>query len=233
MPKVDRVVVTEHILEVRHAAVGSFLDVRGFVADYVRESGFLPHWKIDSNVVAFRDKPKKPFGETAFAGYKSFGYTSQNPPTKNFFQDRAGVFVRLILKNQHYNIPELTRFGCRAKAFLPCDLDFATLNKRIHDSFFSTDFQKSVANKPTDILVVSEFDHSAFSGRISFGPMHKDEVSNQFEFQSEYFSSVGLFLDIDYFLTESVVASSLQKHLKESMTHIWGKIDGISKILGV
>ena len=233
MAKVERVVVTEHILEVRHAAVGSFLDVRGFVADYVRGSGFLPHWKIDSNVVAFRDEPQKPFGETAFTGYKSYGYTSQNPPTRHFFQDRASTFVKLLPKNPHYRIPELTRFGCRTKAFLPCDLEFDALNKLIHDSFFSADFEKYIPNKPTDILIVSEFEQGGFKGRITLGPMHRDEVSNQFGFQSEYFSNVGLFLDIDYFLDETDVTSAVQKHLKDSMSHIWGKIDAISSFLGI
>jgi hypothetical protein len=51
--------VAEQILEVRYTPSGSFLDVRGYVADYIRENGFLPHWKIDINVVSFRDKPEK------------------------------------------------------------------------------------------------------------------------------------------------------------------------------
>ena len=67
----EKLMLAEQILEVRHAASGSFLDVRGYVADYVRESGFLPHWKIDANVVNFRDKPDKVQKEGAFAGYRS------------------------------------------------------------------------------------------------------------------------------------------------------------------
>jgi len=233
MTRVEKVIVTQHILEVRHAAVGSFLDVRGFVADYVKHAGFLPHWKIDNNVVSFVDKPEKPFLETAFAGYKSFGYTSNNPPTKNFFPDRAGSFVKLILKNQYYSIPELTRFGSRTKAFLPCDLDFASLNQKINATLFSNNFQQKITNKTSDVLVVTEFDQGIFNARISIGPMHKGEVAAQFDFESEHFSGVGLFLDIDYFFSKEIVASRLQSYLKESMINVWNKIDTISAMLGV
>ena len=49
----DKVMVTQHVLEVRHEPSGSFLDVRGYVADYIRNSGHFPHWKIESNIIPF------------------------------------------------------------------------------------------------------------------------------------------------------------------------------------
>lgn len=36
MKKEDKVIVSEHILEVRHQAIGRFLDIRGFVADHIK-----------------------------------------------------------------------------------------------------------------------------------------------------------------------------------------------------
>lgn len=233
MARVEKVFVTEHILEVRHAALGSFLDVRGFVADYIRDSGFLPHWTIENTVVVFRDTPEKPETETCFAGYKSFGYTSYNPPTKNIFQDRASSFVNLILKNKHYSIPSITRFGCRAKVFIPCDIDFDNLNKAIHDKFFTQTFRDFIGHKESDLQIVSEFKDKGFSGRISFGPMHKEEVKAHLTFNSEHFTKVGLFFDIDYFKIEDLPTSKLQSTLKEVMNIIWVKVDGITHILGV
>jgi len=41
----DKIMLAEHVLEVRHEASGTFLDVRGYVADYIRREKFLPHWK--------------------------------------------------------------------------------------------------------------------------------------------------------------------------------------------
>ena len=69
----EKLMLAEQILEVRYVPSGSFLDVRGYVADYIRDSGFLPHWKIDSNVVNFRDKPNGVQKEGAFAGFRNAG----------------------------------------------------------------------------------------------------------------------------------------------------------------
>jgi len=55
-PKDEKVMLAEHTLEVRHFASGTFLDVRGYVADYIRQEGAFPHWQIDANVVNFRDE---------------------------------------------------------------------------------------------------------------------------------------------------------------------------------
>ena len=233
MANSEKILVTEHMLEVRHAAVGSFLDVRGYVADKVRGKSFLPHWKIDSNVVVFLDNPEKPSLETAFAGYKSFGYTVFNPPHKSFFQQRASSFIKIILKNGQYQVHNVTRFGCRTKAFIPCDLDFISLNNKIHDSYFSSPFRESITDNPTDIQIVSEFSDTKFNARVTLGPMHENEASKHFNFQSDSFSSVGLFLDIDYFLGDGCATTALQRNLDQAMDRIWAKVKGISKTLGV
>lgn len=46
--KFKKMILSEHVPEVRHVASGSFLDVRGFVADYIREKGIFSHWKRNS-----------------------------------------------------------------------------------------------------------------------------------------------------------------------------------------
>lgn len=117
----EKLMLAEQVLEVRYVPSGSFLDVRGYVADYIRESGFLPHWKIDTNVVSFRDKPDKAEKEGAFAGYRNAGYFAYDPETRNYFVDRAGAFWRTLLKNKHYTLPALERFGARSKVFLPSE----------------------------------------------------------------------------------------------------------------
>jgi hypothetical protein len=120
----EKLMLAEQILEVRYIPSGSFLDVRGYVADYIRQSGFLPHWKIDPNVVAFRDKPDTVGKEGAFAGYRSAGYYVYDPQTRNLFVDRGSLFWRTIQKNQHYKLPDLERFGARTKVFLPSEKTF-------------------------------------------------------------------------------------------------------------
>jgi hypothetical protein len=233
MAKSEKIMVTEHMMEVRHAAIGRFIDVRGGIADRIRSSGFLPHWKIDSNLVVFADNPEKSEIETSFVGYKSFGYSAFNPPTKNFFQDRSRIFLNSMARNGMYAIPTITRFGVRAKVFIPCDHDFDTLNKLVHDNFLSATLRDFIANQQTDVQIVSEFTLKPFNARISFGPMHKDEVRAHMSFESEHFSQVGLYFDIDLFTLDNASLSKMQSLLKEAMTNIWKKSDGIAHILGV
>jgi hypothetical protein len=61
--------LTEHVLEVRYDASGTFLNVCGYVADYIRQANFFPHWKIDLNIVNFSDEPENVKLEGAFVGY--------------------------------------------------------------------------------------------------------------------------------------------------------------------
>jgi len=226
-------IVTEHILEIRHAAVGSFLDVRGFVADYIRGDGFLPHWKIDANVVTFLDQIDKADKEGAFAGYKSFGYFTYNPPTKNFFQDRAMAFTKLILNNKDYSIPNITRFGCRVKIFFPCEKDFDSLNKTLNENLINNSLREIVSHKETDLQVVIEFNEKGFRSRLTLGPMHKDEIKTQMNFESDYFSKVGLYMDVDYYKTEDIDKSKISIYLKEAMNLIWEKVDKIGNLAGI
>jgi len=99
--KEDKVIVSEHVLEVRHQATGRFLDVRGYVADHIKGADLFLHWEIDSNVVNFRDAPQKPKKIGAFAGYRSAGVFVYDPDTRNFVEDKSGKFWRTLTKNNH------------------------------------------------------------------------------------------------------------------------------------
>jgi hypothetical protein len=231
MPEKGKVMVTNHIIEIRHGAIGKFLDVRGSIADHVRISGFLPHWKIEQNVVQFLDDDIKVDKEGAFAGYKSFGYLTNNPPKKNSFQDRAFSFFKLMLKNPYYRIQAATRFGCRSRVFLPSEADFESIHKTLNEKLLSANLREIVANKETDLQVVIEFKEGRFDGRLILGPMHKDEVKSHLSFESEHFSKTGLFIDIDYFITGNIECSKLQAILKEGMSLTWDKVDAITQKL--
>jgi hypothetical protein len=124
MPKPDKneIMIAQHIFEVRYAASGTFLDVRGNIADYIRAEGFFPHWKIDANVINFRDEAGTIKSDGAFVGYKSAGYVGLNPQTRNYFSDRASSFWKLLIKNSHYKIPQPVRFGARTTLFVPSEL---------------------------------------------------------------------------------------------------------------
>ena len=154
MAKYEKVMLAEQILEVRHIPSGSFLDVRGYVADYVRASRFLPHWKIDPSIVTFRDKPDEIDKEGAFAGYRSVGYFIHDPETRNLFVDRASLFWRTIQKNQYYKLPDLERFGARTKVFLPSVQSFDEINSAFYRLFYTDTTREIIGGTERDVQFV-------------------------------------------------------------------------------
>lgn len=202
IPKID--VLMEQVLEVRNKVSGSFLDVRGEIADFVRESDFLPHWKIETNIVSFFDKESKIEKEGAFIGYKNTGYIALNPPTDNFFKDKANKFWKLINNIKRYQIPETTRFGLRSKIFIPSHKSFEEINSLLYKLLFSDEGRALFGDKQTDLQFTVELDEGGFNLRITGGPIHKDEGKRYFQFDDDKFKNTGLFLDVDIFKIENI-----------------------------
>lgn len=229
----DKVMVAEQVFELRHGASGTFLDIRGFIADYVREAGFLPHWKIDSNVVSFRDSADKVEKEGAFVGYRSLGYFAFDPGTGNFFVDRASKFWKLISQNKQYPIPGLARFGARTKVFLPTAGDFETLNRQMYGVLFSQAARQVLAGTETDLQFVVELRDGAFDVRITGGPIHPKEAAQHFRFGSPEFDKPGLFLDVDFYQNRAVQPDEVTKMLHTAQDKTWRQVEALAAALGV
>jgi hypothetical protein len=229
----ERMIVTEHVLEIRHQASGRFLDIRGYVADHFRSNELFPHWQIDSNVVQFRDDPKTPKKIGAFAGYKSAGLYTFDPETRNYFEDKAGQFWKTLSKNQFYTIPEIERFGCRTKAFLNCSEDFENINERLYKKFFTEEFRVLIGEKEKDLQIVINLNAGKFLLNLTCGPIKKNEANNYFNFKSDHFNHTGIFLDIDVYLLKDIQSSKIFSLVKEAMSLTWEKIDNISKSIGI
>jgi hypothetical protein len=229
----DKIMLPEHVLEVRYAASGTFLDVRGYIADYIRQEGFFPHWKIDTNVVNFRDESDVIKAEGAFVGYKSAGYVALNPQTRNYFSDRASSFWKLLLKNNHYKIPKPTRFGARTKLFIPSPESFDEINTAMYEKFFTEKARSLIGGKERDSKFTIDLKEEGFDVRVIGGPIHKDEAGRYFQFDSDHFSQCGLFLDIDYFKTEGLSLQSVPKLLKQSIELTWEKAERIASGIGL
>lgn len=231
-PKDDKILFTEHVLEIRHAAVGLFLDVRGYIADYIRQEGFFPHWKIVSNVVNFRDEPDAMKTEGAFVGYKSAGYVALNPKTHNYFVDRASSFWKGLIKNKHYNIPIPKRFGARTKFFFPLTHSFDEINNTMYEAFFTDTARKLVGARETDLQFTIDLQEEGFGIRVVGGPIKKDEAGRYFQFEAEEFGKCGIYLDMDYFKTENISLQDVPKLLKKADALAWQKAEQIATGLG-
>lgn len=229
----QKVMLAEHIFEVRHIASGSFLDVRGYVADYIRDKGFLPHWRIDRNIVHFRDKPENAEKEGAFAGYKTCGYVTYNPDTRHFFLDRAGLFWRLLQENKHYSLPALERFGTRTKVFLPSNEDFDSINKKVFQTLYTETARTVLGENETDVQFIVELFEGGFDVRVSGGPIHKNEAGNHLNFVSTDFEKAGFFVDLDYYKTKSVEHKDIPQLLKKAVELTWSKVEKLAAAIGV
>jgi len=225
--------LAEHLLEVRHDASGTFLDVRGYVADFIRQEKFLPHWKIDTNVVNFRDQSDKIRTEGAFVGYKSAGYVVLNPQTRNFFTDRGSAFWKLLQRNGHYKLPTLTRFGMRTKIFVPSDSSFEAINKTMYEQLFSETARSLIGGSETDLQFTIELKESGFDVRVMGGPIHKDEAVNYLQFEVDDFKKCGLFLDLDYYITTDLQPDAIPKLLHKAVGLMWVKAERIARGLGL
>ena len=229
----NKVIVSEHVFEIRHHATGRLLDVRGNVADYIKSADIFPHWEIDTNVVKFRDAPKKPEKIGAFAGYQSAGLFVYDPYTKNFFEEKSGKFWRTLVKNQHYVVPDITRFGCRSKLFYNSQKSFEDINSEIYNKFFSEEFIALTCNKEKDLQIVIVLKEQDFDIRITIGPIHKEEANRYFTFQSDHFTDAGVYIDIDVYKSIGVAGKDVPSLIKKAMEISWAKADSIVAKVGV
>jgi hypothetical protein len=226
-----KIMLTEHVLEVRHEASGSFLDVRGHVADYIKKSTDFNHWNIDSNIIRFRDEPDHIKSEGAFAGYKNAGYIALNPKTHNYFVDRAIKFWRTLSSNKLYEIPSGKRFGARTKIFMPSDAMFDEVKSLVLSKLFSENVNKIFKNTDKDLQLVLEYVDDPFDCRLRLAPVEEGEVENYMSFESDDLKKCGLYLDMDYYKEEEFTASDVPDYLKTSIELTWTKVEDIAKLI--
>jgi hypothetical protein len=229
----ERVIVADHLLEVRHAASGTFLDVRGSLADHIRSKEVFRHWKIGPNVIEFRDAEGALQQEGAFLGYKSLGYTVQDPQTRNFFGDKACAFWKLVLEIPDYKLPQLTRFGTRMKAFVPSSKSFEKINESMYKRLFTLDTRNMIGGQEKDLQLTLELREGEFDVRIAAGPMHKNEAEGHFDFESRYFPKAGLFLDIDFYKTDNLNPESVPGLLLDAVSRMWNRVELIATGIGL
>jgi hypothetical protein len=236
MPKrrLEEVIVAEHILEVRTEASGSFLDVRGYVADYVRNEGLFPHWRIEENMIRFFDQEQRIEKLGAFIGYRSIGFLAYNPDTRNYFPEKAASFWRHVVKNTHYQIPPLRRFGSRTKAFLSSEEAFAEICSRIYKTFCAPGAAQLIGTTPSDLQIVLDSPDGEFKTRLIVGPTQENEAKRYFSFPSDHFARPGVYVDVDCFKTEDLSSDQqVPGLLKRSMEIIWGRIERLANAIEI
>lgn len=235
MKKKDKtkIMIAEHVMEVRHKAFGGFLDIRGYIADYIRDKDLLPHWQIEQTIIKFRDLPNGIQKEAAFVGYKGAGYIVYNPETRNYFEDKAIVFWKALLANEHYKIPVASRLGVRTKVFVPSKKNFNDINKLLVETFHTEKTKELLGGNEKDVQIVIDLTEGPFEVKFRSGPMHKKEAADLFHFDSEHFEKCGIYFDIDYFITEDLSNEEIPKLVKNAIDLTWNKVEKITSNIGI
>ncbi len=233
MKKVEeKTMLTEHVFEARHEASGTFLDVRGFVADYIRNLRLFPHWNIDANMVQFRDAQTPPYKDTAFISYKSAGYIVCDPPTKNYFQEKTLKFWNALKENKHYEIPAILRVGIRTKSFFPLDKSFEEIRDKFYEKFFAENSRILVSKSIDDLQLVIDYREDEFKVYLRGGPLKQEEAKKHFSFEAKEFQGNGLFLDIDYFRTENITHKDIPTLVTKATDMTWKRLETIVRGIG-
>ena len=224
--------VAEEFTEIRYKPSGSFLDQIGQVADYIEGKGLFPHWEIDQHAIAFRDAAEGAKKTSAFITYNNAGYISFDAPTQNFFYEKATSFWKILEQLSTFKIPPIQRLGLRNKCFVKVSHSFETLEKKLFESLFALDITSKIGGKRKDLQVVFDLVEGDKNIRLILGPLKPDEAKKHFRFESEHFSSAGLFIDLDIYKEGTAKNSDVAPFIKDSSNSAWEKINIIATLIG-
>ena len=224
--------VAEEFTEIRYKPSGSFLDQIGQIADYIEGKGLFPHWEIDQHTIAFRDTAEGAKKTSAFITYNNAGYISYDAPTLNFFHEKAISFWKSIEQLSIFKIPPIQRIGLRNKCFVKVNQSFEALEKKLFESLFALDISSKIGGKRKDIQVVFDLVEGDKNIRLILGPLKPNEAKKHFRFESEHFSSAGLFIDIDIYKEGVAKNSEVALFIKDSSNSAWQKINIIATLIG-
>ncbi len=221
------VMLTQHVFEVNHEPSGSFIDARGDVADYIKNANLFLHWNIGTNTVNFHDSPDGVKKDVALASFKNIAYFVFNPENRSYFVDKASSFWNILLKHKHYKMFNPTRFGCRTQVFVPTSKSFEQVKENIFNSFYKITARELLGGKENDIQLVFDFSEGQFKVHLFGGPMNKNEAAMHFNFKSDHFKKCGLYINTDYYKTDGLNNSSIEKLLVDASRLSWSRIETI------
>lgn len=224
--------VAEEVTEIRYKPSGSFLNLTGQIADFIEAEGIFPHWEIDHNSVSFRDNEKSPKQLSAFISFRNAGYVCFDAPTQNFFVDKATAFWKTLERNKLFRIPEIQRVGVRNRCFVKSEKSFEEIEEKLFSALFASDITKRIGGERKDLQVVFDLIEGDKNIRLTIGPLHSEEARKHFRFDSEHFSSCGLFIDVDIYKQDKSNAKDVTSFIKQASAISWEKISVIALMLG-
>ena len=169
----------------------------------------------------------------AVVGYNFIRYSIYNPHTKNYFEDNAEKFVKLLHNSKLYELPSVTRFGIRTKCFMPFNLEFEEANKKFFNVFYKDSVPEIFGGVQKDFQVVIQVQDGEFNVKTCVGPVKPNEVNKYFNFKLDQFSKVGVYIDIDCVMEKKINYKASRALIDKAMTSTWNKIGVLLDSIGV
>lgn len=227
--------ITENILELQHEATGIFLDIKGRLADNVRQSGMFSDWQIDSNLIKFYNGNPTVVTKNmdAIVGYNLVRFNTYNPSTENYFEDNALKYIKLLQQKDMYQIPTIKRFGARTKCFVPSKLEFTEINSTLFSKFYKDNVCSLFTGRQEDFQAIIQTKEKDIQIKICLGAVKKDEVKRYFNFKSDKFNEAGLYIDIDCFQLKPFEIKDIKSLLENVMEITWKQIHKLLEYTGI
>jgi hypothetical protein len=190
----------EHVVEIRYQPTARVLDHRGAWAETLSARLELPRWQIAENRLDVFE-PKRT--RACFLSFRNFGFVALDSPTRNYFADQAGKFVRTVFSLEQFGtrLP-VTRIGVRSRFCDPFEGSFDELRDRFTSRYVSIagPAQQAIGQDAQLLDVGAPLNYRDQLGKFNTvsGPMTADQFRLFFQ-KDEGFPPVGLFYDIDYF----------------------------------
>lgn len=233
MPVEDRLIVAEHVLEVRFKAFGRILDIRGRIADWIADHSDLTHWSISENRVQFQLSETSQ-REFAFVGHQNLGYAVRRPDTRNYMPDRAMRFIAELLRVDEFELRPFTRVGLRLRVLFPYQGKFDALVQRVNDRLPTNNnlvepFHATIEDVGP-VLVLRRGDVRI---KVQSGPMLRERSASILQ-GYDNLPDVGFYLDQDHYQTDH-----LGRPTERDLAHIvrsfnsaaWEAVDFYNRLL--
>jgi hypothetical protein len=226
--------LNEHVIEVRYQPAARVLDHRGAWAEALSAKLGLPRWQVIENRFDVFE-PKKT--RACFVSFRNFGFVALDTPTKNYFPDQAGKFIRAIFSLDDFGKQVLvTRIGVRSRFCDPFEGAFDVLRERFVKRYVSvtSDAQEAIGANAQLVDIGAPLNYRDKLGRFNTmsGPMTADEFKRFFQ-KDEGFPSVGLFYDIDYFTAPNaeMKADEIVRLLTEFAAAGWDRHERVNELI--
>lgn len=224
-------IISEQVLEVRYKPAGRFMDIKGELADSL--TNFLPHWQIGVDNIILTDTLGKAKVESAFVGYKNAGYSSINPSTGNFFQDRCISFWKAFDENGIFAIPAIQRVGLRSRIFIESKISREEADNLFMDKIYSSNINQLFTEDKHAIKFYIELKVGGDKVVMQAYPFGKKNEGKIFSFVSDELFKSGLFIDIDYFIVSDLNKRDIPDFVRKALSYTTRKATSFFDYLGL